>query len=253
MTMNRIGSSLSLALAVAALCACLTDKKMAWLFAFLFTFVLFSVLVKIENKLRNSDGEILNKILYYVGKNNQAYVVNYAEIKYRYISKSEMLFEKDLNIRPTKKQLGKYEDKYNWSAYCKDIKLQPKYQEQEIKILGHKNIWNRFEIEFHRRVGKKDTIDTGVVISNLNDELGISQPFLSLVTEEKIKERVMKVIIPPELKSKNAKFEIYPSNNNKKIIKREDLPYDNEVGGYKKENFYPRQGWIYSITWEWEE
>lgn len=253
MTVNRLCSALGLSLSVVALCACLTNKKIVWALAFVVTLILFYLLTKIEDYIRGSDGAVLNKILYYLPPNKQQYIITYAEAVYKYISKNEMTYSKHLEIKSKRNGLTGYEDKYNWSSYSKNIEVLPIYTEQTIKLLGHKDIWELYEVDFHKRLCKGETISTGAKITNLIDELGMAKPFLALSTENKIQERVMSVIIPQELKSKNAFFEVYPSNDYKKCIKRQPLTYDSNIGGYKRAISFPRQGWIYAIVWEWEE
>ena len=253
MTINRLCNALSLSLAVAAICACVTDNKLVWALGFAITFLLFYLLTKIEEHIRSSDGEVINKILYYFSPNRQSYVVRYVEAEYKYISKDEMTYSKRLELEAKESGVKKYPDKYNWSSYSKNIEISAIEPKQSIQLLGHKNIWELYEINFHKRLSKGETITTGSKISNLVDELGMAKPFLALSTDEKIQERVMSVVIPTELKSKNAFFEVYPSNDSKKYIKREKLQYDTTVGGYTKTVTYPRQGWIYAIVWEWEE
>lgn len=211
------------------------------------------ILLEIERYVHDSDGNFLNKFFYIFGKTTDKYIVEYVEACYEYINKNEMKYSKDLEIKSRVKDLKTYEDKYYWSSYCSSISLNAKYENQKINKLAAKNQWNIFEINLGRRCKKRELVKTGFEINGLKDELGIAKPFLSHRSDQKIKERIMTVIIPKELKPINAKFEIYKTDETGTVIKSEPLEYDERVGGFSKEISYPRKGWTYAIVWDWEE
>ncbi|MCM1127551.1 MAG: hypothetical protein NC429_13900 [Lachnospiraceae bacterium] len=163
-----------------------------------------------------------------------------------------MKYSKSVDIVSKVNNLDRFEDKYSWSSYGKDIKVEPISSEHEINYLAAQNVWTRFEILFNKRLAKKEAINTGFKINKLVDELGIAKPFLSLSTYGKVKERKMVVIILQNLEPKNGKFEIYLGGQAGKVLKSEPLEYDRTIGGYQKIIKYPRVGRTYSIVWEWK-
>ena len=215
------------------------------------SFILIYLLSWFEKMLKDSPGKLLNMILYYITKNKNSFVVEYYEAKYVYLTKNQMEYYKSIDLRCCRNYLTKWTERFCWSSYSSDIKVQPICDGQKISFLPSKNFWTIFQIDLGERIRKHRRIRTGMKITGLKDDLGLAKPFLSLVTEKKIKERKMMVIIPKQLEPKNVRFEIYSSNTPENVIMGEPLEYNETIGGYEKTIKYPRKGWTYSIIWDW--
>ncbi len=216
-------------------------------------YLLIWMLMYVEKKIRDSQGEFINKCFYYLGKTEEPYIIEYVESCYEYIDRKEMAYTKKLELKSRVNNLHKYEDKFCWSSYSSSITINPLYPGQQINKLASKNLWSVLEIGFGERCKKGKSITTGMKIVGLKDEMGIAKPFLSHRSDKKIKERVMTVKIPKELIPINAKYEIYKTSATGKVIKSEPLEYDNSISGYSKRITFPRKGWTYAIVWEWGE
>lgn len=251
--MGRFFSGISLGLGATAMSACITNDKGVWVLVGIGTLVFYYGLMLFEDRMLASDGAFINRLLYYLTKNERPYIMKYVEVEYKYISKQEMMYSKRMALKAVGEGITKYIDKYCWSSHGDDVKVEALDDSHTVKILRRRQVWDMLEIDFHDRFSRGQVVNTGMKMTNMIDKLGIAQPFLTLMTSCKIKERKMKVIIPKELKSCHAKFIVYPENNHEKIIKKENLEYNDEIGGYSKVVPYPRQGWVYSIVWEWEE
>lgn len=229
--------------------------KKIYILAAVFVGVYLSLwlLLELERYIRDSDGNLLNKFFYIFGKTTDEYIVEYSEAFYEYISKNEMKYSKDLEIKSRIKDLRIYEDKFFWSSYSPYISVNAKYDDQKLSNLTSKNQWSTFEINLGRRYKRKELVKTGFEIEGLKDDLGIAKPFLSLRSDKKIKERIMTVIIPKELNPINAKFEIYKTDETGTVIKSESLAYDEKIRGFSVKIPYPRRGWTYTIVWSWGE
>ena len=117
--------------------------------------------------------------------------------------------------------------------------------------------WNYFNIELKKTYFKNEKINTGIRIENLHDPNRICKPFLLVSIEEKTKYLNLVVKIPKELCPKNAKFLIFSTFNNCRTPNNgengEELHYNNTIQGYSVKINYPRKGWKYAITWEFNE
>lgn len=216
-------------------------------------YLLLWVLLEIENRIRNSEGNFFNKFFYYFGRTTEDYIIEYAESCYEYIGMQEMQYSLDLELKSCVNNLRTYEDKFCWSAYGSSISVTPRHDKQTINMLAPRNLWNAFEIDLGQRYKKRDIIKTGFNVINLKDELGVAKPFLSHKSDSKIKERIMTVKIPEELNPVNARFEICKTSETGKAIKSELLTYNNKIKGFSKHILYPRKGWTYTISWEWKD
>ena len=252
MRVNKFITIIAFALSITSLSFKFTDKAYCWILTFIITCVLISFLFWLENKLRDSQGAIINKIFYFVSKNRDPYIIDCLESCYEYKSKKEMCYQKIIYLTSRVNNLQKYQDKYSWSSYSKGIIVTPLISEHSITYLSSRNEWNVIEINFNARVKKKESIKTGITITGLKDEDEIAKPFLSAGTSRKVKERILTVKIPELLKPKNARFEVYMENSTDGAIKSELLDYDINIQGFTKIIRYPRPGWLYSIVWEWE-
>lgn len=217
------------------------------------TILILLLLIKIEKYIHDSNGNFLNKFFYCFGRSTDQYTIEYSESFYEYISKNEMKYSKDMEIKSHINDLRVCEDNFCWSSYSSSISINAKYENQKINNLASKNLWNVFEINLGQRYKKGELVKTGFEVTGLIDDLGISKPFLSLRSEKKLKERVMTVIIPKDLHPIEAKFEIYKTNETGKVIKSESLAYDEQKKGFSVKIPYPRRGWTYAIVWEWGE
>ncbi len=253
MSVDRIISTIALGLAGMSICMMFTKNYYILCASFIMVCIVVIIMYRVERALKDSQGEFLNKCFFYFSKNKDKYIERYEEACYQYLSKNEMEYSKKVDVISKGNNLDKIEQKYSWSSYSGGIKVEPMYSEQEINFLAAQNVWTRFEILFNKRLAKKEVISTGFRVVGLVDGLGISKPFLSLSTDNKVQERKMIVKIPRELKPLNCKFEIYLGGPSGRVLKSEPLEYDKSIGGYQKSINYPRRGWTYSIIWEWEE
>lgn len=220
---------------------------------FVVVYLILWLLLEIEKHIRDSSGYVINRFFYLFSRTNDKYTIEYVETFYEFISKKEMVYSKDIEIKSCVNDLKAYEDKLCWSSYSSSFAIVPKYENHTINHLASRHQWNVFEIDLGQRYKKRKTVKTGYKVTGLIDELGIAKPFLSHRTEKKVKERIMTVIIPKELKPINAKFEIYKSNETGKIIKSEPIEYDERIKGFSKKILYPRRECTYAIVWEWGE
>ena len=249
--MNKFLTITAFSLAITSFIYQFTDNKLILLICLIGSIVLIYFLSWIEKMAKNFPGEIMSAILYYITKNRNSYVIEYSEAKYVYLNKNEMEYYKSMDLRCCKSYLNKWIEKFCWTSYSSEIRVNPINDHQSISFLPSKNYWTIFQIDFGERIRKRERITTGMKITGLKDDLGLAKPFLSLVNDKKIKERKLMVIIPKWMEPKNPRFEIYESNNPTKIIKTESLSYDEVLGGYEKTVKYPRKGWTYSIIWNW--
>ena len=252
MNVDRFITIIALGIAEVGLCMSLTNNRYILFGNFIGTCIIVVILYKIERALRDSQGEFLSKCAFYLSKTKDKFVIKYEEARYRYVTKNEMEYSKSVDIVSKVNNLDRIEEKYSWSSYGKNVKVEPMRVEHEINYLAAQNVWTRFEILFNKRLAKKELINTGFKVNGLVDELGIAKPFLSLSTYWKIKERKMVVIIPQNLEPQNGRFEIYLGGQAGKVLKSEPLEYDRTIGGYQKTIKYPRTGRTYSIVWEWK-
>lgn len=255
MAMNKFVTIGGFALGATSVFMCCFDElpMQIWIFFLIAMYFLIWLLMWIEKKIVESQGQFINQCFYYLGKNEEPYKIEYVETCYKYLEKNKMEYSKKVELKPSVNNLSRYEEKFCWSSYSSDIDILPLYEGQKIINMASRNLWNILEIDLGDRYKKRDRVKTGMRIIGLNDKLGVARPFLSNKTEKKIKERMMIVEIPKGLKPINAKFEICPSGETGKVLRSEPLQYDNKIQGFSKLIRFPRKGWSYSIVWEWGE
>ena len=78
-------------------------------------------------------------MFYYLGKNEDNYKIEYVETCYEYIEERKMEYCKKVELKSCVHNLQRYEDRFCWSSYSKDIEIQPVYSGQKIINMASKN------------------------------------------------------------------------------------------------------------------
>ncbi len=83
------------------------------------------------------------------------------EIEYRYTSRKTLLYTKQMRIAALRNGVDRYVDKYYWSGEG-TVLLTSMVNEHTLRHVGHRNVWQLYEIQFPWPLAKGEEIDVGV-------------------------------------------------------------------------------------------
>ncbi len=205
---------------------------------------------KIENYVKTSGNEILNKLVYFVTRSDKKYNIHHKCSTYTYLGNDLYTFRKRYEIVPTTKDLDRISDRFAWSAPSAGCKIKPTEANHKINTIWQKESWTCYSIYFNEVCKKRKKYSVGSEISNLVDTTSCAVPFLSNKIDRKTCCLTLEVIFPQNSHPNKAKFEIFSSNSELDSNYEEEIAYDSDIGGFKRIVHYPRKGWRYVISWK---
>lgn len=240
---------------VALFGALISSDKVHLFIVAIIALALYLLIFFVKSYIKNSSTTLIDILMYKLLRNKETYLIYSKDLIYTYKDKQNLELEKRYCLI-ARKPTSAFNDRYRWSIEEIDTEITPLYKDDSIINKRELINWNYFTINFNKKYFKKEKINTGVKISNLYDPKECSKPFLSVSIEEKIKELNLEVVIPKNLKPKNAKFLIFQSfDDYRSPVNGNDgeaLNYDKRIKGYSKKVNYPRKGWKYAIIWEFD-
>lgn len=248
--MNKFCTILSIALSVACfaymfngdvICSCLIGGV-----AFLFTILGFYI----ESKARYYWNVKFNKILYWLSANDKEYNIECKEFTYTCGKDKEYSSRKDITICPMCNDLDRITERFAWSAPSGKAEITPIVEGQRVSSLRQQELWTYYTVSFEHFCEKRKSFKTGSIISNLIDVNNEAVPFLSATVDRKTKHLVLKVCFKEIEAPKKASFKVFTNAKADKEIYKEELYYDDVIGGFVKKVDYPRRNWKYVISWE---
>lgn len=209
--MNKFCTVLSVSLSV----ACFTymfnsDLYISCAVGFI-AFMLSMVGFSVENRAPYYWNAKLNKLLYYLSKDDREYNVDCKEQIYTRLSETEYKCEKVNIIRPTCNNLDRMQDRFSWSASSSGAKISAMDIQHEITAIRQQELWTYYSIYFHQIYEKRKAVRVGSIIHNLLDPDGQAVPFLSVTVDRKTKLLVMRVRFENDRHSESAMFKIFSS------------------------------------------
>ena len=205
---------------------------------------------KIENFIKTSGSDFINKLVYCVTRSDKKYNIYHKRSTYTYLGNNTYTFTKKYEIIPTASDLDRINDRFAWSAPSAGCKISPTEDNHKINTIWQKESWTCFSIYFNEAIKKRKKYTVGSEISNLIDTTSCAVPFLSNKIDRKTWCLTLEVIFPPNLHPDKAKFEIFSPNSELDSNYEEEIAYDSVIGGFKRIIHYPRKGWRYVISWK---
>lgn len=131
------------------------------------------------------------------------YLVLEKEVSYEYITKEKMVYTKRNSLKALKNNLDTYHDKYLWTGKGNvNIKSAIK-RHTYFEVEPSKNIWQFYEIKFHKYLKKGETEETEI-IWELEDLEQKAVPFFSATIEEPTEKVIFNLSLNPEFDVKEA-------------------------------------------------
>lgn len=168
------------------------------------------------------------------------------ELIYRYINKTDVVYEKKIRLKALRNNLDCYIDKYHWTGErVADVKS-AKYG-QTVREARKKNIWSIYEISFMPALKKSEEIDTHV-IWNLKGIKAV--PFFSSTVEEPTNLLKLHLYFPVELRVPHVIWEISVSIGALRPIDTGILKVNEETGEVEWTIKNPKLLHHYEIKWD---
>ncbi len=247
--MNRIVSSISLALAVVSFAYIFTKNIPLCCIYGIISIILLEIGYKIEAWLKSTGNDFFNRIIYYLTPNDKKYNLLSKQLTYSYLGNDTYAYKKEYEIYPFC-NLDRMNDRFAWSAPSADASLSPIISSHEINDRAQKDLFTNFTVYFNEICQNHKSYKTGALIENLIDSSKTALPYVSARITRKTKLLNIIIKIPKGMNPKNAKFKVYSLKNDDDEIMSVDLDYDSSVGGYSKTVNYPRKGWRYVLSWD---
>lgn len=204
----------------------------------------------LENFIKTSGNEVLNKIIYIFSKNDKDYNILQKTAIYTYLGNDQYEFKKEYQISPQRKDLDRINDRFKWSGDDNGCKITPLRPDHSINNTWQQENWRCYSIYFNQNCQLKHPYIVGSKITNLIDKSKSAVPFLSNSIGKKTKCLTLVVVFPQKHHPKRAKFEVFSSYSELNPNFKEELTYDEDINGFKKTIHYPRKGWKYVISWK---
>ena len=214
--------------------------------------LIFSIGLYVQSKASYFWNTKLNRIIYYLSRNDSEYNIVSKEFSYTCINDKEYKCKKHITIYPTRNDVDRISERFAWSARSSNAKIIPLKNEHEIKDIRQQELWTCYSVYFNHTCQKHKEYETGSAIENLIDEHGEAVPFLSATVERKTKTLVMYVKFENKSVSPVATFKVFTPKCMTKELHSEELAYDNIVKGFKCVVNFPRPNWKYVISWEYK-
>lgn len=247
--MNRVCTIVSMALGAASFAYMFNSDPSISCRIGIAVLVLVSVAFWVASKATYYWNTKLNRIVYYLSKNNREYNYETKEFTYTCIGENEYKSTKELIIYPTCNNLDRVVERFSWSAPSGKAKITPLVSDHEITALRQQELWTYYSVFFHHTCQRGKTYRTGSIIDNLIDENNEAVPFISATIDRKTKRLVMRVCFENRKAPNNAVFKVFTHRNNSEEIYSEEIAYDDAVKGFSKQVDFPRQNWKYVISW----
>jgi hypothetical protein len=254
--MNKTLTVISFSLAVPSFVAIFNGNQTVAIISAVVAFLVCLLGFRIDGILRKNGSKIISAIFYFFTKVSNEYFVREQCLVYERKDAENWEFTKKYKLCSLSNTFNSFDDRFCWSSNSNIAKINAVNQDHTITNIRGEEIWTAYTVKFDT-VFKGDEIQTGAVITDLNDASKTVRPFLSANILKKTRLLRMTVKIPNEFNPINPKFEIY-SNSTRDTqsarISSTTLEYNKktqEIEGPAIE--YPRKGWRYVIVWEYKD
>ncbi len=247
--MNKFCTILSLSLSIACFAYMFNDSISISCIIGIGALALSTIGFMIESKAKYFWNTKLNRLIYYLSKNDREYNYELKEFTYACMKNNEYKVKKHFTIYPTGNKVDRIIDRYAWSAPSSKAIVDPLINEHKITDFRQQELWTYYCIYFQQICKKHKPYETGSIIHNLIDENGEAVPFLSATVDRKTKLLLLRVTFEGIPAPQKATFKVCPTKNPSEIIYREELSYDNAINGFSIPIDFPRQTWKYIISW----
>ncbi|BEH01717.1 hypothetical protein brsh051_09980 [Brooklawnia propionicigenes] len=167
------------------------------------------------------------------------------EVTYQYLSRTQMLYTKNIKIKTLRSGIDAFTDKYAWTGAGK-MRVSSGLAEQSIVNLGVRNIWQIYQVHFGFNAPKGKEIQMAIRWE-LEDDLGRAQPFMSQTIDMPTNELKMRVIVPESFGVQTAIKKIRPNIDILDDIYTETMPVRNGFAEWTVSR--PKLFHCYELAW----
>lgn len=249
--MERVLTALSMGLGVGSFVYSFAGNIYTSLLFCALTIILICVSFFIESEIKAHGNDFVNKLMYYISRDEYRYNIENERCTYSYLGNGEYECEKRISIKLNANDVDYIEERYSWTSDSKSANLLTVNSNDNISHIHKDGLWTCYTIDLGGIRNRNEVYQTGSKITNLIDPNGEALPFYSTYVTKKTKVLIITVKFPKDqLPSNDVYFHSKPTDDSKAIsTKPEILEYDATRGGYSKTVHFPRKGWQYVISW----